>query len=97
MTGKDCALHVDPVFLLDAAEWSKLAKDPGIDNYILIYRLNKSNIIDNFARELAKKTGKKVINIGQDLIDKVKIRILEVISALPLKNSLVYSSMPITL
>lgn len=72
MTGRDCALHVDPVFLLNAAEWSKLAKDPGIDNYILIYRLNKSNIIDDFARKLAKKTGKRVINIGQDLIDKVK-------------------------
>lgn len=72
LTGKDCALHVDPVFLLDSSEWSKLAKDPGIDNYILIYRLNKSNIIDDFARKLAKKTGKRVINIGQDLIDKIK-------------------------
>lgn len=58
LTGRDCALHVDPVFLLNAAEWSKLAKDPGIDNYILIYRLNKSNIIDDFARKLAKKQEK---------------------------------------
>ena len=69
---KDCAIHVDPVFLLDADEWSKLAKKPAMDNYILIYRLNKSNIIDDFARKLARKTGKKIINIGQDMIDKIK-------------------------
>lgn len=60
LTGKDCALHVDPVFLLDAAEWSKLAKDPGIDNYILIYRLNKSNIIDNLPESWQRRQGRKL-------------------------------------
>lgn len=74
LAGKDSELHVDPVFLLDAAEWSRLAKDPDFDNYILIYRLNKSIVINDFARLLAKKTGKKIVNIGQDYIDRLKNR-----------------------
>ena len=74
LAGKDSELHVDPVFLLDAAEGSRLAKDPDFDNYILIYRLNKSNVINDFARLLAKKTGKKIVNIGQDYIDRLKNR-----------------------
>ena len=77
LADRDSMLHVDPVFLLDADDWSRLAKDPDFDNYILIYRLNKSNVINDFARELARKTGKKIVNIGQDFIDRLKNRDFE--------------------
>ncbi len=72
LAGRECDVHVDPVFLLDAEDWSKLAKKPKATDYILIYRLNKSNLINAFARKLSKKTGKKIINVGQDVIDRVK-------------------------
>lgn len=74
LADRDSDLHVDPVFLLDSEDWSELAKDPDFDNYILIYRLNKSNVINDFARKLARLTGKKIVNIGQDFIDKLKNR-----------------------
>ena len=50
---------MDPVFLLTAEEWEKLAKKPKLKNYILIYKLNTSNLIFDFARKLSKLTGRK--------------------------------------
>lgn len=72
LLGRECNVHVDPVFLLDTEDWSRLAKRPKATGYILIYRLNKSNIINDFARKLAEKTGKRIINVGQDIIDRIK-------------------------
>ena len=52
---------VDPTLAMPAEFWRKLEKKSKIkDNYILIYNLNRSKEFDNYAEELAKKTGYKL-------------------------------------
>ena len=65
-------LSVDPVFLLNKLEWEQLAKKPKIERYILIYKLNTSNLIFNFARKLSKMTGAKIVALNFDLVDQLK-------------------------
>ena len=72
LTGKDSELSVDPVFLLTAEEWEKLAKKPKLKNYILIYKLNTSNLIFDFARKLSKLTGRKIVALNFDVVDQMK-------------------------
>ena len=74
LADRDSDLHVDPVFLLDSEDWSELARTRILIITSLSYRLNKSNVINDFARKLAHLTGKKIVNIGQDFIDKLKNR-----------------------
>ena len=59
---------MDPVFLLTAEEWEKLAKKPKLKNYILIYKLNTSNLIFDFARKLSKLTGRKIVALNFDVV-----------------------------
>lgn len=70
--GKESELSVDPVFLLKSEEWEKIAKKPKFENYILIYKLNSSNLIFDFARKLSEITGKKIIALNFDLVDQMK-------------------------
>lgn len=56
---------VDPTLLLSGDEWRKISsqKYKG-KNYILVYNLNRNKKIDNYAKELSKKTGLKIIYLS---------------------------------
>ena len=52
---------LDPTLAMDAEFWRKVKKKNKIKgNYILIYNLNRSKEFDQYAEELAKKTGYKL-------------------------------------
>lgn len=72
LLGKETELSVDPVFLLKAEDWERLAKKPKMEHYILIYKLNTSNLIFDFARKLAKLTGAKIVALNFDVVDQIK-------------------------
>ena len=73
---------MDPVFLLTAEEWEKLAKKPKLKNYILIYKLNTSNLIFDFARKLSKLTGRKIVALNFDVVDQMKTPDIKGVEAL---------------
>ena len=54
---------MDPVFLLDAEHWKKLAVRPDAEGYILVYDFDSSETVRMIARNLAEKTGKKIISV----------------------------------
>lgn len=86
----DTELSVDPVFLLNVEDWYKIAKKPKFEKYILIYKLNTSNLIFDFARKLAQKTGCKIIALNFDTVDKLKTRDVKGISTASIEDFLGY-------
>ena len=65
--GIDKAVNVlDPVFLLDRDSWNNIANKSFEDKYILIYDFDKSHIIENVAKEIAKAKGYKIYTINVD-------------------------------
>jgi hypothetical protein len=69
---KEMIVSIDPVFLPDKTYWEKMVKKPKCKNYILIYRLEANNEIYKNAYQLAKNTGKKIIEITYDFITTLK-------------------------
>lgn len=57
-------VHIDPVFLLKKAEWEAIAKKPKLEDYILIYLLQPSPQMIAFGKELAEKTGKRLVTLN---------------------------------
>ena len=56
---------VDPTLLIDKSEWEKLAILPNEkEDYILYFSVNSRKYSINIAKELAKKTGIKVIELN---------------------------------
>ena len=52
---------LDPTLLLNGDDWRKISSSKyKNDKYILVYNLNRNKKIDNYARNLSKKTGLKV-------------------------------------
>lgn len=51
---------IDPVFLLDAQEWTKYCKKPKLKNYILIYGLAEEKSLLKIANRVKKKNEKIV-------------------------------------
>lgn len=72
LLGRETELTTDPVFLLEKKDWEKLARKPKIEHYILIYKLNTSNLIFDFARKLSKITGLKIVALNFDIVDQIK-------------------------
>ena len=64
LPNKDVYMHIDPTFLLPSKEWKNMAKSPKYSNYILVYTLSKSPDLLKAARQLSKKTGKRIISIS---------------------------------
>ncbi len=59
---------VDPTLLLSGDEWRKISSQKyNGKNYILVYNLNRNKKIDNYAEELSKKTGLKIIYLSYQL------------------------------
>lgn len=52
---------LDPTLLLNGNEWRKISSNKyKNENYILVYNLNRNKKIDNYAKNLSKKTDLKV-------------------------------------
>lgn len=65
LTGKQATHVLDPVFLLNAEEWEKTAKTPtDKEEYVLLFIMEKSQVLINLATRLAKETGKKLVSIN---------------------------------
>ena len=55
---------VDPVFLLSATEWNKIARFPTkLERYIFVYDFEKNPLIEKLAKEYAKKTRCKIFSV----------------------------------
>lgn len=67
--GIDGATHVvDPTLLLDGNEWRSISSGKyKNEKYILIYNLNRNKKIDNYAKNLSKKTGFKIKYLSYQL------------------------------
>lgn len=64
---------LDPTLLLSKEEWEKLLPDrQKKEDYILIYQLRPNKEFDNYAVELSKKTGMKLIRISTMFFQKFK-------------------------
>jgi len=64
---------LDPTLLLDASQWSKIFKKNKTENkYILMYLIIKDDKIIDFALQLSKKTGLKIIFISDHIFERVK-------------------------
>lgn len=57
----------DPVFLLDASQWSQLAEPTQKGKYIFVYKINNCRSLIKYARELSKKTGLPVVFYMNDV------------------------------
>ena len=65
---KDTTNVVDPTLLLSGEEWSKIASNKyENEDYILVYNLNRNKRIDNYAKNLSKKTGFKIKYLSYQL------------------------------
>lgn len=73
IAGRDVPVVLDPTLLLDAKEWEKAAaKTRPKSKYILFYTLMGSHSIYNFANELSKQTGLKIICITNTITARLK-------------------------
>lgn len=65
LTGLDVEWLVDPSLLLSADDYAAIAKPSGESGYILLYTCMKLNVnMVKEARVLAKRTGRKLIEVG---------------------------------
>ena len=59
--GIDSTNVVDPTLLLNGSDWRKISsKKFNNEKYIFVYNLNRNKKIDNYAKQLSKKTNLKV-------------------------------------
>ena len=63
--GYNNAVHlIDPTLNISGEEWRKLANNTkNKQKYILIYNLNRSKEFDEYAKQLSKKTGLKLVRL----------------------------------
>lgn len=64
LIGKRVANVLDPVLLLNRAEWERLAAPPPESGYILIYWTEPNEKLLRYAHSLANRLGKKVIQVS---------------------------------
>ena len=68
LTGKEVPLVLDPTFLIPRNDWDAVCNMPYKESgYIVCYQIAHSKTLVDFAEELAKKTGKKIISIQGSL------------------------------
>lgn len=68
LTGKEVPLVLDPTFLIPKNDWDAVCNMPYKETgYIVCYQIAHSKTLVDFAEELAKKTGKKIISIQGSL------------------------------
>lgn len=65
LAGKEATHVLDPVFLLSAEEWEKLATPPKEkEQYVLLYIMEENAELVKLAKSISKETGKKLISIN---------------------------------
>lgn len=74
LTGREARVHIDPVMLLSAEEWKRIAAPIPDENYILVYLMGRSRTIIQFIKDLAKQTGCGVILFGSGLRRPVRAK-----------------------
>lgn len=66
LTDKDVLMHCDPVFLMNREKWEALelpvAKIKG--DYILCYMIYKPEWLNDWLKDLRRRTGKKIVFVG---------------------------------
>lgn len=67
-TGKQCAVTMDPIWLLNKNEWEKIATFNKRKPYILVYNLMDLAYMRKFAIELSKKTGLPIISVNRTIM-----------------------------
>ena len=65
LTGKDAFVNIDPTLLLTKESWDKLATDVLDEPYIFLFTVHKPKNLVNYALELSRKTGLKVIYLNK--------------------------------
>ncbi len=65
LTGKDAFVNIDPTLLLTKKDWNKLATNVLDEPYIFLFTVHKPKNLINYALELSKKTGLKVIYLNK--------------------------------
>lgn len=62
LTGRECKVVVDPVFLTSKKEWESIAILPKFDfQYVLVYTLTRNAKLERVASDIAKKLGTAVV------------------------------------
>ncbi len=61
LIGRRVKVTLDPIFLLDKARWSKVARLPKEKDYIFLFLVSKSNSIIKFAEDLSRAHNLKII------------------------------------
>ncbi|OJF76376.1 MAG: hypothetical protein BKP49_07860 [Treponema sp. CETP13] len=64
LTDKTPKLVLDPTLLLDSVEWSRLISLNKNKKYVLIYQLHKNKMMDEYAKNYAKKAHLPLIRIS---------------------------------
>lgn len=75
LIGEEVPVVLDPTLLLKREEWVELVnKKNKYQNYILCYQIAHSQSLVDFAQELARKTGKKIISIQGSMRNKFEAK-----------------------
>lgn len=65
---------IDPTLLLPKEKWKEIVAPRQIkEDYILLYEISRKGNLTTCAKELAKKTGKKLVRINRYALDKVRV------------------------
>lgn len=64
---------IDPTLLLPKEKWKEIVAPRQIkDDYILLYEISRKGNLTACAKELVKKTGKKLVRINRYALDKIR-------------------------
>lgn len=79
LTEKTVPVVLDPTFLLPQQDWEQLEQPHAAGNgdYILYYRVRRSDSLTNFCLEKAREQGLKVVFIGGNPIKQLKNKQME--------------------
>jgi hypothetical protein len=66
LTNKKVNLNCDPIFLLDKEDWRNIESpvDGVPEDYVLCYMIYKPDWINDWLKEVKKRTGKKIVFVG---------------------------------
>lgn len=69
---QECEVSLDPTCLISKAKWENIAKKPKEQNYILLYTLEKSKELEDYAEKKSKELNAKIVYIADAIKRKKK-------------------------
>lgn len=63
IAGRDCPVLLDPVFLLEASDFSRIESDIAFGDYLFVYELSECKDIMKMARKIAAEKGLKIVRL----------------------------------